>query len=187
MPRPGSHSLTTALMTAAAALLITPATSPGQETQKKAAAPGDPQPPSVEDLFTKDPEVDVKQMIDELKPKLDEIGKRQAEIADEMTRMAVLQLISPPSPSGSRGTYSDGIRNYLTWSERRMGHRLAVTKDADSRNKLLAQEVARLRELEKLFRQVGEFGARAVTPTTLMELEYQRLGLESRLVTPDSP
>jgi hypothetical protein len=113
-----------------------------------------------------------------------ELAAERQRIAAEMMKLAINELASAPTPSASRGTFYDAVRDLLTWSARRLDARLVVAADKDHLT-LVAEEVGRIRELERFYREqasrrVGE------SPKNLLDIQYHRLELESRLAAMQS-
>lgn len=137
-------------------------------------------------LLLEEPDIDLKQILEGI-PEAQTLAARQIELADEMLRLCALELIEPPTPSEARGTFTSPLRSYLEWSSRRLEPRLSLAKSDEERVRLLATEVHRLRELEKIYGELAKGERVTVTPRNLLELEYHRLELESRLAKTARP
>ena len=135
-------------------------------------------------MFREDPEVDVQAIVGDL-PTAVEIDRRRLEIAERMMGMVAVEFLEPPSPTAERAPMGTAINDYLKWSQRRMEARLALAEADDERRAVVAQEVAKLRDVEDFLRRMsaglGDDSPRRLTPQVLAELEYQRLGVEAHL------
>ncbi|RUL88710.1 hypothetical protein [Tautonia sociabilis] len=126
-------------------------------------------------------EVDADQLIAGL-PAASELASRRSEIAEQMMEFALVKFVEPPSPTAERGTFHAAIMDYLEWSSRRLDATLERAGSDDDRRKAMAGEVAKLRRLEEVYRELANAEGVAISPQNLLELEFERVELESRLV-----
>ncbi|QDV38815.1 hypothetical protein [Tautonia plasticadhaerens] len=125
-------------------------------------------------------EVDVQQVVDGL-PGAEDLARRRSEIADQLMEFALVKFVEPPSPTAQRGTFHAAIIDYVEWSSKRLDASLELAGSDDDRREALAGEVGKLRSVEQAYRELAEAEGIGVTPQNLLELEFLRLGVESRL------
>lgn len=120
------------------------------------------------------------QVVDEL-PSLQDLATRRSEIAQELMEFALVKFLEPPSPTAQRGTFHAAIEDYMEWSSRRLDAALDLTESDDDRRDLIAREVAKIRRVEEIYRELTRTDGVGVTRQNLLSLEFVRLELETRL------
>jgi hypothetical protein len=126
-------------------------------------------------------EVDVPRLIASL-PKAEDLARRRSEIAEQLMAFALVKFVEPPSPSAERGVFHAAMVDYIEWSSKRLDAALELAGSDDDRRDALAREVATLRAVEGVYRELAQAEGIGITPQNLMELEFLRLEMEARLV-----
>lgn len=134
----------------------------------------------IAELLRNGVEVDPQEVIDTM-PSLQELATRRSEIAEELMEFALVKFLEPPSPTAQRGTFHAAIEDYLMWSVHRLDATLDLTNSDDDRRAAIAQEVAKIRRVEEIYRELTETQGVGVTPENMLALEFNRLQLETRL------
>lgn len=162
--------------------------SPGRASQDVSpgiGAPGEGTPRSraakrIAGMLRDDAEVDVQQVVDGL-PKLEELARRRSEIADQLMEFALVKFVEPPSPTAERGTFHAAVVDYVEWSSKRLDATLELAGAEDDRRSAMAREVSKLRRVEQVYRELTQAEGIGVSPQNVLELEFLRLEVESRL------
>jgi hypothetical protein len=155
---------------------VSPAIGPlGEATPRSKAAQ------RIASLLRDGVEVDVPKLIAEL-PKPEELARRRSEIAEQMMEFALVKFVQPPSPTAERGVFHAAIVDYVEWSSKRLDATLELAGSDDDRRNALGREVAKLRGVEEVYRELSQTEGIGISPQNLMELEFLRLEMESRLV-----
>lgn len=134
----------------------------------------------IAELLRRGVDVDPQQVVDEL-PSLQDLATRRSEIAQELMEFALVKFLEPPSPSAQRGTFHAAIEDYMEWSSRRLDAALDLAESDDDHRDLIAREVAKIRRVETIYRDLTRTQGVGVTPQNLLSLEFVRLELETRL------
>ncbi|MEW4571430.1 hypothetical protein AB1L88_26445 [Tautonia sp. JC769] len=134
----------------------------------------------IAELLRNGVDVDPQEVIDSM-PSLEALATRRSEIAEELMEFSLVKFLEPPSPTAQRGTFHAAIEDYMTWSSHRLDAALDLTPSLDDRRNVIAQEVAKIRRVEEIYRELTETRGVGVTQQNLLELEFKRLQLETRL------
>lgn len=131
------------------------------------------------ELLAREDKTDPQAILKDL-PGAAELDRQRLEVAEELRRLSIVELVVTPSPTAARGPLGPALMEYIKWSDRRLELSLGLAADED-RQGLIAGDVARAREIERLYDQITR--EERVTPATrtLLEFKFYRLGLESRL------
>lgn len=134
----------------------------------------------IAELLRNGVDVDPQTIIDTM-PSLEELANRRSEIAEELMEFSLVKFLEPPSPTAQRGTFHAAIEDYMMWSGHRLDAALDLADSDDDRRAAIAREVAKIRRVEEIYRELTETQGVGVTPQNLLALEFNRLQLETRL------
>jgi hypothetical protein len=125
-------------------------------------------------------DVDPQAVIDSM-PSLEALATRRSEIAEELMEFSLVKFLEPPSPTAQRGTFHAAIEDHMTWSSHRLDATLDLAASPEDRRDAIAKEVAKIRRVEEIYRELTETQGVGVTRQNLLALEFNRLQLETRL------
>ncbi len=129
-------------------------------------------------LFPQEP-FDTEEIVEKL-PGRKALAEARLKLAEQQIDQLNDRYLAPPRPD-QPPIMDSLIEDYLLWAGRRLDAKLDLNEQQEARIALLAEEIAVLRHLENMIRQLGVRPRSAFSGKSLADLEFSRLQQETRL------